>query len=351
MNSSRTWIYLSITLIIVLGLVTIWSTTPDLFFYQLSFVLAGLLIAILITKSNLVTIFAFSWAYYFLTILLLVITLIIGQATRGSVRWIDLGFFRLQTSEIAKPLLAVFYSFYLSQYQPKDLVPLIKYVFVFLTPVILVAIQPDLGSAIVLFSLPVALLVASGIKRKYYLLSAVLAVLLLPLGTNLIKPYQMERLYSFVDPYHDPQGAGYNIIQSIIAVGSGGIFGRGVGLGTQSHLNYLPERHTDFAFASFTEEFGLFGALVLLGAYFLLFLRILNSADITRDRSYVLLHQAIFVIIFVQVVVNIGMNLGLLPVTGITLPMFSYGGSSLISFLILIGLELKLLDLTPMHRI
>lgn len=329
----------------VLSLSTIWSTYPELFLTQLSFVVAGMIIILLLSRVDLSLLFSLSNVFYFVSLLLLLVTLFIGRNIRGSVRWIDLGFFSLQTSEIVKPLLAIFYASYLSKLKQINWSELFTFFFVALPPVVLIALQPDLGSALTLFFLPVALLVASGQLSKLLLVGLVFLTVMVPLESRLLKPYQRQRLQTFVNPYQDPQGAGYNVIQSTIAVGSGRFIGKGVKLGTQSHLNFLPERHTDFIFASFAEEFGLLGSLVLFAAYSVIFSHSLQNMRRLKERRQILLSLSIFLIFFFQFVVNVGMNLGIMPVTGITLPLFSYGGSSLISFAILAGLQLRQLDL------
>jgi len=338
----------SLFLIQILGLITIWSTAPDLFFSQLSFFITAFIITLLLNRVDINLLFSISGIFYILSILLLILTMLIGKNIRGSVRWIDLGFFNLQTSEIIKPLLAIFYSQYLSGNNLKSLKSFSLFVILLMTPVVLVARQPDLGSALTLFFLPVLLLVITGHLKRLVIIGIIGACLVLPLESIVLKPYQRQRIESFLNPYSDPRGAGYNVIQSTIAIGSGGLWGKGVRLGTQSQLNFLPERHTDFAFASFAEEFGLFGIVVLLGAYYYSLSMLTKISGQLKQKNMSLLSLSIFAVLFFQAVVNIGMNLGIMPVTGITLPLFSYGGSSLLSFGILLGLGLRLLDLiTP----
>jgi rod shape determining protein RodA len=335
-------------LVLILGLVTVWSTAPELFFTQLEFVVAGIIIVFLLSRIDTRTFFSISTGLYIASIVLLILTMLIGRNIRGSVRWIDLGFFNLQTSEIIKPLLAIFYATYLTQNKIKKWKDLLLFLFLSIIPVILVVIQPDLGSALTLFCLPLVLLVFTGQLKKLLIIGVIFFAIAIPLESKFLKPYQRQRIETFINPYKDPQGAGYNVIQATIAIGSGGIVGKGVKLGTQSHLNFLPERHTDFIFASFVEEFGLIGATFLLSAYFVILRTCLVSGKILKDSRASLLSLSVFTILAFQTVVNIGMNLGVMPVTGITLPLFSYGGSSLLSFALLIGLQLRQLDLiTP----
>ena len=341
MGTDRSKILISIGIILTFSLITIWSTVPNLFFYQLSFLLVGLITMHLFSKLDLGLVLGLSTPLYVVSILLLLLTLIFGENVRGSTRWINLGAFSLQTSEVVKPLLIFFYAFLLSHKKP-----ILTYLLLSIIPFILILKQPDLGSALVLLVTPLVLYIASNFKSKTIITVLLSILILVPIGLNFAKPYQLNRVESFLNPYKDTSGGGYNVIQSIIAIGSGRFMGKGVSLGTQSHLNFLPERHTDFIFASFVEEFGFLGSLLILASFFYLLQVMLNTARKLKDRGLYLVQIAILSIFTFQIFVNIGMNLGLMPVTGITLPLFSYGGSSLISSLALMGIQLKLLDLT-----
>ncbi|KKT40410.1 hypothetical protein A3K29_03350 [Candidatus Collierbacteria bacterium RIFOXYB2_FULL_46_14] len=348
MRQYKNLLFSSLVLIEVLSLTTIWSTAPELFMSQLAFVIVGTIAIYLLSKSDIFLLPSLGKTFYIVSIILLVLTVFIGKNVRGSVRWIDLGFFNLQTSEIIKPLLAIYYSSYLAKLKKIDWKQLLVFLGITFIPVTLVAMQPDLGSALTLIFLPLALLAFSGQLWKLLILGTIFTALVLPIESKLLKPYQRQRLETFINPYSDPQGAGYNVIQATIAVGSGKIIGKGVKLGTQSHLNFLPERHTDFIYASFVEEFGLVGSLVLFLAYIAIFQSCIHGVKRLRDNQQVLLSLSIFSLFFFQFVVNVGMNLGIMPVTGITLPLFSYGGSSLLSFAILAGLLARQLDqITP----
>lgn len=341
----------SLLLVLVLGLVTVWSTAPELFFTQLAFVITGIIIVFLLSRFDSEVFFSISNFLYIASIILLILTMIIGKNIRGSVRWIDLGIFNLQTSEIVKPFLAIFYASYLSQHTLKKWLDILKFLLISIIPVLFIVVQPDLGSALTLAILPLVLLIFTGHLKKLLVIGVIFLSLIIPFESKILKPYQRQRLETFINPYKDPQGAGYNVIQATIAVGSGGFFGKGVKLGTQSHLSFLPERHTDFIFASFIEEFGLIGAIFLLTSYFIILKTCLNSGKILKDSRASILSLSVFTIISFQTIVNIGMNLGVMPVTGITLPLFSYGGSSLLSFAILIGLQLRQLDLITLFEI
>ena len=337
----------SIILLQSLSLVTIWSTAESLFLTQLSFVVAGALLILFLSKIDLTFLFSLSNLWYFGSIFLLLLTFLVGKNIRGSVRWIDLGLFNLQTSEIVKPMLALFYVDYLCKYSLKGYKDILKFLGIALVPVFLIAKQPDLGSALTLLFLPLILLIFKGHFAKLFILGLLSLLVLVPLELKFLKPYQRQRLETFINPYRDPRGSGYNVIQSTIAVGSGGFLGKGVRLGTQSHLNFLPERHTDFIFASFVEEFGLLGSLVLVSGFLVYSQMALTVYRKSSEENGGLLALSVLGLVGFQTVVNIGMNIGLMPVTGITLPFFSYGGSSLLSFSILSGLLLRQLDLLP----
>lgn len=275
---------------------------------------------------------------YLATILLLVITFILGLETRGSTRWIDLGLINLQASEIAKPVLVLFFSIFLVKNTPSNFKNLFFSFLLMALPTFLIFKQPDLGSAMVIFFFWFGLVYVSGLRLTHLFASILIGITVLPLSFSLLKQYQKDRLLTFLNPNADPLGAGYNVVQSIIAVGSGQLFGRGFGRGTQSHLNFLPEQKTDFIFATTAEELGFFGIFLLLILFSILIVRIFNIATLAEKKEATLICYGAAFIILVQLFINAGMNMGLLPITGITLPFVSFGGSSLISMAILLGL-------------
>lgn len=318
----------------------IWSTTPDLFVTQLTFVFISLLTLYLVSRLDPSNLKALSLPAYILSLFLLVLTFILGRATRGSVRWIEIGPFRLQPSELAKPLLILHFSS-LYQSNKTDLKTFFTQLLNLIPPAILIFIQPDLGSTIVVILIWFGILIGSHLSAKFAIGLIVLGLSILPLSTQFLQPYQIERIETFTNPYIDPKGSGYNVIQAMIAVGSGKFFGKGVRQGTQSHLKFLPERHTDFAFASFSEEFGFLGSALLVISYatFLYYLIISSQKQKGFNKLVIV---GVFWNFFTQFIVNIGMNLGIFPVTGITLPLFSYGGSSLLSLAISLGFLLSI---------
>lgn len=341
MGTNRSKLLISIGAILIFSLITIWSTVPNLFFYQLTFLLVGLIIMYYFSKLDLGLVLSLSTPLYIFSVVLLLLTLLLGENIRGSTRWLNLGLFPLQTSELAKLFLIFFYANFISNKKP-----ILTFTLLVLVPFLLILKQPDLGSALVLLVIPLVIYIASHFKLKTILILLSSALVLIPLSLKFAKPYQLARVESFLNPYADTAGRGYNVIQSIISIGSGRFLGKGVSLGTQSHLSFLPERHTDFIFASFVEEFGFLGSLLVLASFFFLLQVMLENAEKLKDQGLYLTQMAIFTLFAFQTFVNIGMNLGLMPVTGITLPLFSYGGSSLISSLALIGIQLKLLNIT-----
>ena len=335
------WILLPSITIFTLGVTILLSIAPQLFLNQVIFGIFALVIFLFVSQIDYKIYHHFNWLFYLTSVLFLILTFILGVATRGSVLWIDLGIVKLQPSEIIKPLMIVFAASFFSQ--PKEsLLAFFKQAILFFVPVFLILRQPDLGSAIVFFVFGIGLLFTSGYKPKLAFLSVLTIFIFLPFFWRFLKDYQKERIVSFLDPAADPLGIGYNVIQAMVAVGSGGVFGRGLGRGTQSHLLFLPEYQTDFIFASFSEELGLMGGLILILLYAILLFRILKIAYAADDSFAKLIAYGVFFIIFVQVVVNIGMNMGLFPITGITLPLVSYGGSSLVSLGILLGMASNL---------
>jgi len=271
-----------------------------------------------------------------------------GAVTRGSKRWIDVGFFRFQPSEFGKVLIAVFLAAYLSE-RSKQIgrlsVPL-RTILLAAAPVLLVFVQPDIGTALVYLAVLVAALFVSGVRWSHLTaigtvaLVLVLAVLwwLPASGINVLKPYQAQRLTGVFHPSSDPQGATYNINQSITTVGAGGLRGRGVAGATQTRLDYIPEHGTDFAFASLAEQRGFLGAAILLLLYLLIVWRGLRVVASAGDLFGAILAAGISFAFLFQVYVNVGMTIGIAPITGIPLPFVSVGGSSMISNLVAMGI-------------
>ena len=292
------------------------------------------------------------WWIYGLMTGSMVFVILVGEAARGSRRWIDLGFFRFQPSEFGKLLFALFLAAFLADRAKKldEWRTTGATLGLGLVPIMLVFLQPDIGTALVYASTILAALFIAGTRWMHLAAIAMAAALVvtavlwfLPAGgIDILKPYQQARLTSFLDPANDPSGTSYNLRQSKISVGSGGLTGRGVSGSTQTNYQYLPEHETDFAFASFSEQRGFAGGALLLGLYLLVVWRGLRIVTIARDRFSAIAAGTIVVAFLFQVFVNVGMTIGLAPITGIPLPFVSVGGSSMITNLAAMGVLLAI---------
>lgn len=249
----------------------------------------------------------------------------------------EIGTFRLQLSEILKPFLILTFAGFLRLSPSIGLNRLASILILASIPLFLIFKQPDLGNTIIFLLILTSLLFIGGLRWFLMLGLLIVSSGAIPLLGRFLKDYQRERITSFLNPQSDPLGTGYHLIQAMVTVGSGQIFGRGLGLGTQSHLQFLPEQHTDFIFASLSEELGFLGAVLLIVLYGLLLWKILNIAKNSKDPFGILISAGIFAMLLAQIGINIGMNVGLLPITGVTLPLISYGGSSIISTMISLG--------------
>jgi len=278
-----------------------------------------------------------AYIFYFIALVLLLLVDIFGVTASGSKRWINLFFFNLQPSELMKIGLIIFLARYYNKI-PTDAVSSIKYILmpiiVIFVPVAFVITQPDLGTAMLIATGGFILVWLAGLRIKYFAFLLVTLICSLPVIISFLKPYQKMRILNFINPERDPLGAGYQIIQSKIAVGSGGIFGKGYLNGSQSYLDYLPEKHTDFIFTLFSEEFGFIGCISLLLIYVLIIYRIISIGNAVKTNFARLFCFGFAGSFFVYVAVNMCMVLGLLPIVGAPLPIMSYGGSSMLSMMI-----------------
>jgi len=289
------------------------------------------------------------WPLYIGSIILLLIVDVWGKSAGGATRWIQLGFGQVQPSEIFKLMAIIFWSSYFSEkigeIKWRDIVFLLLGIAV---PMYLILKQPDLGTALVVafIVLIIVFWLKLDNKKKFILWMIILVtpvVMYLSVANisffgKLLKDYQRARIEVFLDPSKDVLGRGYNVKQAIIAVGSGGVTGKGLGQGSQSQLQFLPKAYTDFIFSGFAEAFGFLGSLALISGFFIILIRIIRAGNIAKDSFGLLIAVGIAAMIFFQVIENIGMNIGLLPVTGIPLPFLSYGGSSLIITFMAIGI-------------
>ncbi len=285
-----------------------------------------------------------SWNYpfYVLIVALLIFVYFAGAKAGGAQRWINLGFFKLQPSEPAKLMLVITLASFYSRKEVVDgysITQLVIPVLLTAVPFLLILLQPDLGTALMLGIIFVSMTVFVKLRMSTYLTMGGLALVLGVFAwEKVLKPYQKQRIQTLFSPDNDPMGHGYQVLQSKIAIGSGGKFGKGYLEGTQGHLHFLPERHTDFAFAVWGEEWGFAGSLVFLGIYFMMLIWGIHVAMEAKDRFGVLLAYGVVMLIFWQAVINLLMILGFLPVVGIPLPLVSYGGSSLLTTMFGLGI-------------
>lgn len=330
-------LFLVILFLVSFGILMISSTDPSFALQQIIFSIFGFAVFFLVSSFDYRLFKNLALILYLAVFVFLLILPFVGETIRGSTRWIDLGFFRFQPSEIAKPVLIFTLAWFFERRQPTSLKNIVLSLFFVIPYFILVFKQPDLGNALIFFLIWVAMIFVSGLPALFVIVGALLVIGFAPLFWFFLAEYQKARLISFINPTVDPLGTGYSIIQSQIAIGSGQLFGRGFGRGTQSHLAFLPERQTDFIFATLSEELGLVGAIILLFVFLVLIIHILDIAKNVSKRFPILIAIGVATWLIVQVCINVGMNLGLVPVTGITLPLISYGGSSLISTLFGLG--------------
>lgn len=342
------WVLPTVTLILVaIGLTTIYSVDLSrgetlIYFPRQVFALILGLTVLFITANIHIAVYQSTakWIYLFAAIMLVAV-LLFGETIRGTRGWFQLMGFSFQPAELAKVALVFMLPWLVHRHGRR----FHTWQFVASTALTtfllagLIMMQPDLGSALILVGLWFLLILFVGVRKRYIFGILGIGLVAVLVGwTLLFKPYQKERILTFLDPTRDPLGSGYNVTQSIIAVGSGKLMGRGLGFGSQSQLHFLPEAQTDFIFSVIAEELGFIAVLTVLSLFFLLFWRLIYIARHCKDdfRSYVVLSIAL--VILVQMMINIGATLGLLPVTGVTLPFLSYGGSSLLINMLLIGI-------------
>lgn len=339
------WIMLIITILLfAYGTIVIYSTATAQALTQLTrnqviFGGIGLILFISFSIINYRFFKSIALYLYILTLIMLVLVLVVGRATHGAVRWLNIGFFQLQPSEFAKLfLIIVLAKFFSSHKDDSNIKTLLLSGLYILVPIILVILQPDLGTALVFVAIWLAMVLISNVKKIYVVGLSAFGLAMLPIAWIFLHNYQRLRIITFFNPGADPLGAGYNVLQSMIATGSGRLFGRGLGYGYQSQLKFLPIQHTDFIFAVLAEALGFVGVIVLLVLFFVLILRILKTASSSSDDFGMFLGIGIFTMIIFQILVNVGMNIGVMPVTGVPLPLISAGGSSLITILIALGI-------------
>lgn len=337
---TRKWDILALLSIFALGsisLLVISSVNISLVNNQLIFWVIGISAFLISANFAYISWQKLSTPFYIFVILLLILLVFVGSPVRGSVRWFDFGPFRLQPSELAKLSSILLLANFFKDRTAASLKNALLSFFLILPAVFLVFRQPDLGNALVIIAVWLGISFSAGFKFKYLLILGAFGLVLSLFEFGFLSDYQKSRLNSFINPNADPLGQGYNIIQAKIALGSGGFFGKGLGQGSQSQLNFLPEAESDFIFASLVEQLGFIGGSLIILLFTLLLTRIIKMS-IASDRYAALIIAGVIAFLTFQFLVNAGMNMGLLPVTGITLPLVSYGGSSLITTLFLLGI-------------
>ena len=356
--NKKIWIYTIV--IMAFGLIALYSASfqnvrvsQKIFYNQLGFAVIGLGMMYVLGKIDFRRFYDIAYLFYVLNAILLLLVLVRGRFALGARRWLDVGGISFQPSEIAKLALILMLGRYFSNRRTsisfgflnkaqilfRDLLfPL------FLTGIYMFLIfkQPDLGTSLLFIGIFVVMLFASSLEYKYILGLLGICLAIVPFAWHILKPYQKDRLLVFLNPNIDPLGAGYTIIQSKIAIGSGRVFGNGWLSGTQNQLNFLPERHTDFIFSVIGEEWGIVGTLLLVYCFFALINCCLTVATQVKDKFGMFVAIGIASILTLQVVINVGMVMGLLPIVGLTLPFISYGRSSFLIFIIMMGFLLNL---------
>ncbi|MDH5571021.1 MAG: rod shape-determining protein RodA [Gammaproteobacteria bacterium] len=331
-------LFIALLLLACIGLTVLYSAgdqSTDVITRQGIRILLGFVVMLLIAQLNPYSIQFWSPALYAIGLLLLLAVLFAGETGKGAQRWLDLGIVTFQPSEIMKLAVPMMLAWYLAEAPlPPGRGRLLLAGIALLIPALLVAKQPDLGTALLITCSGIFVLFLAGLSWRFIGGSLLLFAASTPIAWNyLLHDYQQQRVLTFINPNNDPLGSGYHIIQSTIAIGSGGIYGKGWLNGTQSHLDFLPERSTDFIFAVFSEEFGFLGILILLSVYAFIIARGLIIAMLAQSTFGRLLASSITLTFFVYVFVNIGMVSGILPVVGVPLPLISYGGTSVVTLL------------------
>jgi len=339
-------VYILLTLVGLVALYSMFSNQESIspfLIKQSIFVGIGIAIVLILGNMNYNVLLSYATPLYIFMIIILVIVLIFGNVVRGTVGWINVFGITIQPVEIVKITMIIFLASLITTKRA-----LLGEMTTVITSFVLVSIiaglvfmQPDTGSALVILSIWFGMIIVSGIRKRYIFSFIAIGLIIMFCAWLVLAPYQKARITNFLHPENDPRNTGYNVIQSIVAVGNGGIFGQGIGSGTQSQLNFLPEKHTDFIFASFVESMGFVGAFSILILFFVLFTRMRRIALLAKNEFGYFLIVGFAILYFIHMLVNIGMNIGVMPVTGIPLPFISYGGSAMISMSIGIGIMLS----------
>jgi len=342
------WAMLFVVLAICgLGVLQIFSATHDSALWQGSwwkqviFIAAGILLMWIVTQIDYHVMMLRIYPVYIASVLLLAAVLVIGKTAWGSTRWIVLHKgINLQVSEFAKIVIILMVARFLTEMKTDvlEIGDLLKLGALIAVPMALIAKEPDLGTALTYLPILAIGVVLAGLRWKYWLAIGIVALIVVPIVFANLQPYQKGRIVSFLDPERDPRGDGYQLIQSKIAVGAGGTWGKGITQGTQTQLRFLPVPHTDFIFSAFAEEHGFVGVVFVLILYFVLLMQVVQDAQTAPDRAGMYICMGVAALLLFHILVNVGMVVGRMPVTGIPLPLMSYGGSSIWSTFLMLGL-------------
>lgn len=335
-----------IILICALGVLQIFSATHDTvwqgsWWKQIFYIASGFWLMWAVARLDYHSMIARAYPAYFAAVALLVVVLLFGRTAFGSTRWIALpAGIHLQVSEFAKFVIVLLVARYLIDVRSDvlEMRDFLKLAGMIVVPMALIAKEPDLGTALTYLPILAVGVLLAGLRWKYWAAIAVVALVVLPLGYTHLQPYQKARVASFLDPDRDPQGTGYQLIQSKIAVGSGGTWGKGITKGSQTQLRFLPVPHTDFIFSAFAEEHGFIGVMAALALYFILLMQVVQNGQTAPDRAGMYICMGVAALLLFHILVNVGMVIGRMPVTGIPLPLMSYGGSSVWSTFLMLGL-------------
>lgn len=335
-------VVLVVVALIFVSVIILNSVAPQLFPQYYIFIILGLLMFYIFASIDFEFFTTFSFWLFALSLILLILPIIIGEVTRGVVRWIPIGSFTLQPAEIARPFIFLFFSSFLSsKFERLSIKRIIISFILFLLPFGLIFMQPSFGVAMVTLVGFAGIILAVNFEKKILLYAPIIAALALPAVWFLLAPYQKQRVLTVLSSNSDPLGAGYNSAQALISVGSGMLSGRGLGSGVQTQLSFLPERHTDFVFAAVSEEMGFLGSALVILLVFTLLYRIIISVQYSKNITVRAFTSAVFLSLLAQSTVHIGMNAGLLPITGLPLPLFSAGGSSFLGTCMMLGMVLS----------
>ncbi len=341
------WVLLFVALLISgFGVLQIYSATlgtvwQDAWWKQIVYIVAGIALMWMMSMIDYHTLLGQVPAMYISSLVLLLVTFVAGKVVFGSRRWIPLaGGFHFQVSEFTKLVIVLMVARFMTELKGEilEIRDLLKIGGLVGVPMLLVMRQPDLGTSLTYLPVLGIGILLAGLRWKYLITSVVLVGLVIPVAYHFLQPYQKDRILSFVDPDRDPKGSGYQVIQSKIAVGAGGMWGKGVSKGSQTQLRFLPVPHTDFIFSAFSEEHGFVGVVVVLALYFILLMQIVQNAQTAPDRAGMYICMGVAALVLFHILVNAGMVVGRMPVTGIPLPLMSSGGSSLLSIFLMLGL-------------